>query len=880
MDMTPERWRDIARFYELALDQAPATREAFLAEACAGDEALRREVESLLRQETAMVVLDRPLWAIAAPLIAETVHLPPGAALGPYRIEGPLGAGGMGEVFRATDTRLNRAVAIKVLPTGVALNAEARARFAREARAVAALTHPNICTLYDVGRQDQVDFLVMECLEGETLAARLAAGPLPVDQAQTFAIEIAGALDHAHRHGIVHRDLKPANIMLTASGTKLLDFGLAKFRSAVGAGVAEAEVTRAGGSAGAAGPAGGEPVQSGDASSTRPGSVLGTIRYMAPEQIGGGEVDGRSDLFSFGAVLYEMLTGTRAFDGDNATAVRAAILERDPPRVSSLQPQVPAALDSLVQRLLAKHPGERWQSAEQVLGELKRVRDARSEAGWTRWRWAAAVLGAAVTGLAVWVLAGGPQRWSTNPTSGQIRSVAVLPLENLSGDPAQEYFTDGMTDQLIANLAGIGGLRVIRLARKPTQAVARELQVDAIIDGSVLHADGSVRITANLVRGGTGEIIWTQSFVRSLRDVLALQSEVASAITSKVEIALTPEEQTRLASARPVDPEGHQLFLLGRFQANKGTPDGLARAIQHFESAVAENPGDALPFVGLAEAYSDMVFFNYLPPREGMPKAKAAALAALKLDESMAEGHAALGSIHLFYDWDGPAAERELRRAIQLNPSMAKAHMTYAGYLLTAERANEAVQEIRRAVELDPLSARTHAWGTIFLIFARRYDEAIKLARKGQELEPTFLVLVGQEGLALAEQGKFEEAVRLFQKILHLDRHPGILAFGAHVHAVAGEREAARKLLNEAVEATKERYYCPYEIATAYVSLGDADSAHQWFRKGVEDRADCMAWLGVEPWVEPFRSDPRYAELLRDVGLTPPPSPRTSSAPR
>ena len=388
-------------------------------------------------------------------------------------------------MFSATDTRLNRRVAIKVLPSAVALDEQMRARFAREARAVAALTHPHICTLYDVGQHDDVDFLVMELLQGETLATRLAAGQLSLDQSLTCAIQIAGALDHAHCQGIVHRDLKPANIMLTASGAKLLDFGLAKFRT-VSAGTPGAEVTR---SAAIANPAVLTLSHSGDEgeSPVTRGAILGTLRYMAPEQLAGQEADARSDLFSFGTVLYEMLTGKRAFEGDSAPAIRAAILGSDPPPMSSLHPGVPPALDGLVRRCLAKHPDERWQTADELLHELRRIGDVSTSTR-TRTRegvrWAAAILITGMTGLVGWLVLGGLQRPPEPPPRSQIRAVAVLPLDDLSGEPDQEYFADGMTEQLIADLATIGGLRVTsrtsvmhyKRASKPVPTIAKELQ--------------------------------------------------------------------------------------------------------------------------------------------------------------------------------------------------------------------------------------------------------------------------------------------------------------------------------------------------------------------------------------------------------------------
>ena len=887
MKLTPERWQHVARIYELAVDQDAATRDAFLSDACGGDEALRYDVESLLGQDAARIVLDRSVWATAAPLFDDGSRLGPGTALGPYRIEGPLGAGGMGEVFSATDTRLNRLVAIKVLPTSVAPDRQMRARFAREARAVAALTHPHICTLYDVGRHDQVDFLVMEYVEGDTLAARLADRRLSLDEALTYAIEVASALDHAHRHGIVHRDLKPSNIMLTASGAKLLDFGIAKFRLAAKAGM-PADVTRDGTILGTAESMALEPLEGDDAHVTRQGAILGTIRYMAPEQIEGHEADPRSDLFSFGAVLFEMLTGRRAFDGDCAASVRSAILEHDPPPVSSLQPLVPPAVDDIVRRCLAKNPTERWQSAGDVHRELKHIlesivqvytqapRLAVVSKASQAWRWAAGILLAALTGLSVWVVAGAFQRWSTRLPPGQIRSVAVMPLDNLSGDPEQAYFADGVTEQLIADLATIGRLRVIssasvmhyRKAPQPVPTIAQELQVDAIIEGSVVQAGDQVRVTAKLIRGVTGEIIWAQSFTRDQRDVLALQREVAQTITSKVDITVTPQEQARLASARPIDPEVHRQVLLGRHHAAKATEEGLRKAIQYFDVAIAKDPANALGHAGLAEAYMGLSGF-YVDPREVMPKAKRAAETAVHLDESLADAHATLGYVHLVYDWDGPAAEKELLRALALNPTLGMACLNYASYLTTQGRHEEAVREVRRAIDLDPLSIRIHAIGTVQLLFSRRYDEAIELARKGLEFEPDSAFILAFQGVAYAEQGRFEEAVENVQKAAQLDNSLTILALQAHVLAVAGLKEQAETLIRRVQDAAKHQYFCPYEIATVYVSLGDMDTAYNLFRKGTAERADCMAWLGVEPWLDRFRSDPRYRSLVREIGLTP-----------
>jgi serine/threonine-protein kinase len=880
MAVTPERWQQVARIYELAVDQDRATRDTFLADACAGDEGLRREVESLLREDDAPVLLDHSVWTLAAPLFTEGLNLPVGTLLGPYRIEGALGTGGMGEVFSATDTRLNRRVAIKVLPGAVALDEQMRSRFAREARAVAALTHPHICTLYDVGRQDQVDFLVMEYLQGDTLAVRLADGRPSLDAALAWAMEIAGALDHAHRQGIVHRDLKPANIMLTASGAKLLDFGLAKLRTATGPGPGDADATATGAVAHSAVRVSSGPIAEADLQLTRNGAILGTIRYMAPEQIAGREVDARSDLFSFGALLYEMLTGRRAFEGDSAESIRAAILEHEPPPVSSLQPQVPTALDELVRRCLEKTPESRWQTAGDLLRELKRVSESDSQARTRRReavRWAAAILTTAVAGLAAWLLTGGIHRGPTPPSANQIRSIAVLPFEDLSADPEQEYFADGMTEELIADLATIGGLRVTsrtavmryRSARKPVSAIAEELSVDALIEGAIVCADGKVRITAKLIDGASGDVLWGQPFERDLRDVLRLQREVAPTITSRVDITLTPQEQARLENAPVIDPEVHRNVLLGRHHTGKATEDGLRQAVQYFDLAIARDPANAMAHAGLAEAYMGLSGY-YLPPREVMPKAKRAAETAIGLDGSLADAHAALGFIHLVYDWDGPAAERELMRALELNPTLARARLHRAAYLTTQARHDEAVGEIWRTVEFDPVSIRTNAIATSLLIFTQRYDDAIELARRGLQFEPNSAFALAIQGVAYVQQGRHEEAVASLKRAEQLDQSATILSLEALVLSVAGLKDEAQRVVRRVEDIANKRYFCPYEIGAAYVSLGDADKAYQWFRRGLADRADCMAWLGVEPWIEPFRSDPRYASLLREIGLDPP----------
>ena len=785
-----------------------------------------------------------------------------GETLGRYRIAETIGAGGMGVVYRAYDPTLDRDVALKLLHAQ-ALDSEAsRDRFLREARALSRLNHPHICTIYEIGEADGRTFIAMEYVRGRTLSSVIPPDGLPVETMVRYGAQIANAIGHAHEHGIVHRDLKSSNVVVTPeSSVKVLDFGLAKHLERGSGGAMQTEEVS------------NRPTL---AAVTEPGVVMGTPGYMAPEVLVGQSADERADIWALGVILHEMATGALPFAGPTPMEFAAAILKEPP---APLPARVSPNLRGIVQRCLAKDPGQRYRAAGEVRAALEAaasepvsvVRSSRPAAR----RVAFVVAGVLAAALIAAVAVNRSSRQS-NPPAVPIRSVAVLPLENLSGDPEQEYFADGMTEQLTGDLSSIATLRVIsrtsvmqyKKARKPLPAIARELSVDGVVEGSVVRAGDKVRITARLIRAATEETLWARSYERDLRDVLALQSEVAKSIAGEVGITLTSQEQVRLAGVRPVDPEAHRLFLLGRFHANQGTEEGLRKAIEHFDLAIARDPAYASAYAGLAEAYIGLSSF-YVHPREAMPKAKTAALSASKLDESLADAHAALGYIHLIYDWDGPAAERELQRAIQLNPSLSTARLNYASYLSTQGRHDESVLEIRRAVELDPLSLRAHADGASLLLFAKRYDEAIELARKSLELDPNFALGLTFQGVAYAEQGRFQEAIGNLQKAARLDKSPSILALAAHVHAVAGQKREAEKLIHDVEKTAEQHYFCPYEIGAAYVSLGNHDTAVKWFRKGVEDRADCMAWLGVEPWIESFRSDPRYAQLLRDVGLAP-----------
>jgi serine/threonine-protein kinase len=837
-------WPRVKEIFQSALDRAADERTAFVRQACGDDRDLRAEVESLLlAHQQAGTFAEVGFGSAEWDLI--------GREIGTYRILSLLGAGGMGEVYRARDITLGRDVAIKVLPSAFTADPERVARFEGEARTLAMLNHPHIAAIYGLEQHDGIRVLVLEIVEGSTLADRLADGSVPPMQALRFAGQIAEALEAAHGRGIVHRDLKPANISITPGGNaKVLDFGLAKVLTGD-------ESTL-------------DLTESPNMTGTWEGSLLGTPAYMSPEQAQGKPVDKRSDIWSFGCVLYEMLAGRAAFSGETLADTMIAVLEREPDW-SALPESTPPRIRQLLQRCFEKDPKSRLREIADARIELTAAQDL-SPALVMRRRFSRP----AIIGAVMLLVAAGAATFYTKTPVAPIRSIAVLPLENLSGEPEQEYFADGITEQLTAALSSFTSLRVIsrtsamryKNARKPLSAIARELNVDAVVEGSIVRAGEKVRITAKLISAATEDTLWAQNYERDLRDILAVQSAVARSIASEVGVTLTSQEQAGLASPRVVDPEAHQQFLLGLFHLNKGTEEGMKKAIEHFELSITKDPGNAPAFVGAAEAYVTLGTW-FMAPRIAMPKAKAAAEAALKLDASLASAHSVLGFIHLIYDWDGPAAERELQRAIQLNPSLASARLNHAAYLLTAERPEEAVQEARRAVELDPLSVKTHSNAALWLLFARRNDAAIELAGKGLELDPNFEFGLAFRGLAYAEQRRFKEALTDVQKAAEKNNHPTLRSFVAHVHAVAGNKAEARRVMEEVEESTKHRYFCPYEIGTAYVSMGDPDTAYKWFRKGVEERADCMAWLGVEPWIEPFRSDPRYAQLLQLVGLAP-----------
>ena len=758
----------------------------------------------------------------------------PGTSLGPYEIVALLGAGGMGEVYRARDARLGRDVAIKVLPAAVAADPERLKRFEREAKATAALHHPGILSVYDVGSHEGVPYLVEELLEGESLKDRLARGPLAVPEALRIGVAIARGLAAAHEKGIVHRDLKPGNVFLTEDGTvKLLDFGLAKL--VVSTPAAETMT-------------GTLPVSD----STELGVVLGTVAYMAPEQARGQAVDPRADVFAFGVVLYEMVAGRRPFEGSTATETLAAILRDEPP---ALPGHVPPQIVAVVRRCLAKEPGQRYPRGAELRAALEAVQLGADSARHETRR-------------------GAPR---SRPRSGrrQIRSVVVLPLADFSRDPEQEYFADGMTEALIADLAGIRELRVISRTSamrykgtgKSLPEIAAELGVDGVVEGSVMRAGRRVRITAQLIHAASDTHLWAGSYERDLEDVLLLQGEVARAIVGEIRVAVTAEEARRLASRRKVDPEAYDACLKGRFHWYKLSREQLDLALQYFQLALEKDPRCALAWAGIASVWASLTDTGFVPPHEAIPKAREAALKALELDESLVEVRFKLANLRFCCDWDWSTAEREFRKAIELDPNSADARFFYADFLISLGRNDEALAEDRRALELDPFSFFLQGFYGWHLVYLHRCDDAIAHLRKTLQMEPDFSSAhLGLWG-AFYRKGMRAEALAAAEKFF------AVLGDGEVVEALrrGGSEsgyEGAMRLAALALEKRAAASHVPaVRIARLWAHACDVDRALEWLEKAHAWRESPLVHLAVGWDWDSLRGDPRFASLLSRMGL-------------
>lgn len=813
--------------------------------------------------------------------------LKPGTQLGRYEIEAPLGAGGMGEVYRARDPRLGREVALKVLPPSFSSDTDRLRRFEREARAVAVLNHPNIVAIFDIGTAEGAPYIVSELLQGETLRTRLDRGRLPVTDAVVYASQLASGLAAAHAKGIIHRDLKPENLFLTREGwLKILDFGLAKLAPPVGESLGPTVTLEEG---------------------TVPGMLMGTVGYMSPEQVRGQELDHRSDIFALGTIFYEMLSGKRAFHAATAADSLAAILNQNPPSLVGTDPNITPELDRIIRRAVEKSPDERFQSAKEVavaleaLSEVANHRDttpaserktvltgipeelrrATPKSWWRITSRATSVTALLALVIILALIAANVGSWRDRllgrTSAGPIQSLAVLPFANLSGDSAQEYFADGMTDAMITQLAQIGSLRVIsrtsvmqyKSGNKPLPQIARELHIDGVLEGSVLRSGERVRINAQLVRAVPERHLWAKAYDGNLSDVMAIQSEVARSVAEEIRVKLTSQEESRLQSVRAVNPQAHDAYLRGRYYWNRGEPQDVEKAREYFQQALEKDPLYAPAYAGLADYYSVLPFYTSSRPDEVFSKAKAAASKALELDDSLAEAHASLAYIRTYYDWDWAGAEREFQRAIALNPNDATVRHRYSRYLSSLGRIDEALRQMRRAQELDPLSTIIKANIGVIYYFGRKYDLVIEELRKVLQEDPNFSVAHWGLGLSYEQKGMLTEAIAEFEKADALGKHrsSNTLASLGHAYATAGQKQRARQLLQELENRAKKEPISGYQLALIHIGLGENDAAVAALDKAFRERSTLLSYLKMDPRFDPLHSDPRFHDLRQRIGL-------------
>ena len=740
-----------------------------------------------------------------------------GKTISHYQIIEKIGEGGMGIVYKAKDTTLERTVAIKFLPRQTATQAEERQRFYIEAKAAAALNHPNIATTHAIEEVEDDVFIVMEYIEGQELKQKIDAGPLPVEDAIHIILQIANGLQEAHKKGIVHRDIKSANIMLTGSGQiKIMDFGLAKVR--------------------------------GGAQVTQIGTTLGTAAYMSPEQARGEDVDHRTDIWSLGVVLYEAIAGQLPFKGQYEQAVLYSILNEDPESITCLRRGVPTELEAIMNKALAKSPNERYQQVDGMLIDLN-------------------VLGKELETKSRQV-----------PKEKCPPSVAVLPFVNVSPEKENEYFSDGMTEEIIDALTKVEGLRVVSRTSvfafkgkdQDIRKIGEQLNVSHVVEGSVRKAGNRVRITAQLINIADGYHLWSERFDREMEDVFTIQEEIAHMIVNALKIKLVRKAETPLVERSTENIKAYNLFLKGRYCWNKRTEAALKQCVNHFEQAIEIDPDYMLAYCGLADAYALLGIAEYgaLPPMEVMPKAKAAAVKALEIDNTLAEAQTTVAHVKAFFDWDFTGADKEFNRAIELNPNYPFSHHWYALYLSAMERHDEAIAEEKRAQELEPLSLIINKnVGTIFY-YARKYEQAIEQYKKALELDPDFARTHFFLGLAYISNSMFEEAIAEIKKAITFSgENTVMLALLASAIAMSGKKDEATKILKDLKKRLKRGYVPSFNLAILYMGLDEKASAFEWLEKAYQERSSWLVSLKVEPILDGLRSDPRFTALLKKVGL-------------
>ena len=761
-----------------------------------------------------------------------------------YRIIKELGAGAMGEVYLAEDTRLGRHVALKVLPASYEYDPERRTKFLAEARATSALRSPHIAAIYDIGEHEGSMYIVMEYVEGELLEAKIKRGPLQISEAIDLAAQIADALSEAHSLGIVHCDVKAANLIVNQRGMiKLLDFGIAAAAAASNEEVADDRTKKVG-------------------QQTAVGIAAGTASYMSPEQALGRALDHRSDIFSLGVVLYEMLTGKLPFDGDTSIETMDNIIHSDPMPVARFNYAVPPDLGRVVRKCLEKDRERRYQSVRDLLIDLRNLqRDSDSES-------------LATTGLAR------QTRVVTRTRSRKgIDSLAILPLANQSGDADLEYLSDGVTEALINNLSRLAKLRVMarstvyRYQGRETpdpQQVGHELGVRAVLVGRLLRRADSLVLKLELVDAVDGSHLWGDQYTREMSDILTLEQEISTEISEQLRLKLTSAQKKNLTRRSTENSEAYQVYLKGRYYWNKRTEDGITRSIDFFEQAIALDAKFALAYAGLADSYNLLASYSAKPLATPFLRAKATALKALNLDDKLAEAHAALAAVKLWREFDWKAAEQGFRKAIELNPAYSTAHLWLALYLAARERMDEALAEVQLAYELDPLSRVINLNRARILHFAREYDQAIARCRKTIEMFPDYLIAHRRLGISYGEKGMFQEAEAEFRKALVISGNDSeTMSAMAYAYAAAGRTDDARTIQHRLQELAIESYVSPYSLARVHIALGEYDEAFECLERSYQERHGILTYLMVEPLFDRVRSDPRFTDLLRRMDFHP-----------
>jgi eukaryotic-like serine/threonine-protein kinase len=782
-----------------------------------------------------------------------------------FRVIEKLGAGGMGVVYKAVDIRLDRPVALKFLPDNLAQDSQALERFRREARAASALNHPGICTIYDIGEQNGQTFIAMEFIDGETLRSHLHGKALPLGEILKLGIQIAEALDAAHTEGIIHRDIKPANIFVTKRGqAKVLDFGLAKL---VPKGISSADADF-----------GGEVPDS----TSIVGIISGTPSYMSPEQVRGDNLDPRTDIFSLGLLLYEMATGRQAFSGSTGGMIIEAVLTRSPVPARSINPDIPPRLEEIINKALHKDRDQRHQHAADIRTDLQRL-ERGTDSGW---RAAGKDSQSVQMSTASQLHSTGAQRvWNSTLQTGAIRparvskiidSLAVLPFENASRGPEHEYLSDGIAGSLINILATVPKLRVMAQSTVfrykgrgiDPQAVGRELNVRAVLTGRIMQSGGSLRIGTELVDVATGSQLWGAQYDRKPGDIFAIQDEISNEISGKLRLKLTRAEKKRLTKRQTDDAEAYRLYLKGRHHWNRWTEDGFYKAIEYFQQAVEKDPGYALAYTGLADSYVLLGWNSYLPPKDAFPKGKMAAMGALRLDPDLGEAHTPLAAVLWLHDWQWQEAQMEFKRSIALNPAHPTANHWYAEYLMTMGQHAEAIARMKSSQELDPLSLIISvAIGWAFYL-ARRYDDAIEQLRRTVELDPNYPVTYWILGLLLRKMGRYELAIAEGEKGVKLSGGSSLMSAAlGQTFATAGRRKKAIQILDDLTKLAKQKYVAPYFFAGIHIGLGEDDRAIEYLEKSYEEHSHWLMYLHIDPSMDGVRSNPRFQDLLRRVGL-------------